>query len=284
MKRILTSLAVVLFMLAVSAGMAQPYPDNRTVSGSTTPQARQGRVTDKSTLSSSTTGFQYGAPGQQMFLYSIYKPGTADNDYYKAATATGTSTATVTYTPTITKCPVDGQGTVVARNLTATLNATTTETLTLTFAGQDIQGRDISEPVAWTSGQSGIKATAQAFASIKSATLTKTGTIASGKTISIGFGNVFGLPYPFYSDLYSKALYDDDGADYPNTTMSSDVTFVAGDPTASNVDQLGTVQLGADNATGNKTPNGTRAYAVLYCVTDTLGQVGSSGNDFIYEP
>lgn len=277
MKALRTFSLFGLFVAVVALAIAAepPYPNPQVQDPTNFPYLSSGRVMDRSVAGNTKP---QGVPmNTVMFMYPISGPETADVDYFVTSFATGTGTTAQTLTLAHKTMQTDVRGMTLARNLTATLNdaVSTTTSTTVAFTGTDIQDRSITETVTWAASASGLKATVKTFKTVSRAVLTN-GTAPTTRTLTVGFGNVFGLPYPFYSDLYSKALYDDDGADYPNTSMSTDVTFVAGDPTSTSADHLGTVLLGADNATGNKTPNGTRGYAVLYCVTDVLGVADTS--------
>lgn len=259
--------------------MSATYIDTRTTPSGAIPQIRQGRVQDNSLSSAQKAPVPSGVPQQPFFLYSLSVPAAANDTYYYPLTATGTSSAAHSLTLAHTAPRPGSNGLPVARNVTATMSGNISATLTIT--GTDIQGRAISEVITY-SADDGLKFTVKTFASVLSAVLDLSPEQTS-RNLSIGFGNVFGLPYPFYSDFWSKALYDIDGADFPNTSMSTDVDFIVGDPTDTAADHLGTVMLGADNEDGAKTPDGIASYAVAYLVTDTLGVAASIGANFVYQ-
>lgn len=246
MKNLLAVLcsAALFVMVVVGAFALVPDPDSADTSASTSTNLRMGNVPD---LINGGTGVPF-APTVLLYFDA---PATADVDFYVTSVTTGTGSKTYTLAQTAAAFP---------RNVTATISGgNTTGTLTITgFVGQRTTTE--TETLTWTAGQTGRKDGVKAFRKITGVT----SSFDTARTVTVGFGNRFSLGYPMWSTLNNNALFDDDGADYPNTSMSTDITWTAGDPTDTTADYLGTVLLGADNATGAKTPNGTRDYVVTF--------------------
>ena len=241
--------------------MAQPpYVDPRSVLCSGEAPLRIGRVVDGSV--GGALGVPTGVPsGCVLVQQTLNSPAAADDDRFVDAVATGT--AAKTYTLLTNSMPdtytgEDGKTYYVARNVTASLSGT--KTVNVTVTGLDTQGQPESEVLAFVASAGpvvGVKAFSQIL------TVSTNGT-ATDRDLSVGFGNVFGCNYPFYSDQGLRGvLYDADGADYPNTPMTQGGVIPGVTTQVSNVVDL--TDLRVWNAFATNLP-GTAA-------TDDLGLV-----------
>lgn len=208
-----------------------PYNDNRNLPSAGTAQLRPGRVTDRSRTGGSAPT---GVPSQPIVQYTLNSPAAVVTNRF--LTSTATTTAAKTYTLTETSMPDTYVGSggdslvtfYVARNVICTLSGSATAEVIV--SGVDFQGQAQTETFTWTA-ETGVKNGVKTFAYLTGATSTSD----TDRNLTIGFGNVFGLPYPMYSDQGIRgALYDADGADYANTQMTTGGIVPGGTTAVSN--------------------------------------------------
>jgi len=135
---------------------------------------------------------------------------TAGEDWDTAAIATG-ETAAVTFAGGITDVVTTGiTNPAVPRNITATAGGTDGDigAVAVTIIGTNYNDEVISEVLpAFTADTTGTKAGALAFKTVTSISMPAHD--GTGATVTIGWGDIFGLPYLLYADeLVFVKLFD----------------------------------------------------------------------------
>lgn len=138
----------------------------------------------------------------------------------------------------------------VPRNLIITSAGDATG-VTFVVAGKDAYGNAMSETI--TGANAGVAAGKKAFSTITS--ITNSGALASN--ISIGYGNVLGLPAFLPNAVHILKELQDGAAATAGTTVAGDQTY----PSATTGDVRGTY-------VPNSAPDGTKAYGLLVALPD----------------
>lgn len=211
------------------------FADQRLLQASSFQSAlRFGRATDRSLAQVLTAGGvvppdQTGVPTIPMCFMMLNSPDAADADYFVAAVLTGTSAKTYTLANTTPpgEAFVDGLSHVVARNVTVTVDGA--KTTTITVVGFDIQGRAQTEAISVAASGAGLTSGSVCFSKITSISSSAS---AGDVTITVGYGNKFGLPYPLNVAFPTlcDVLYNSAATAWPNTRMTTVNAQVALNP------------------------------------------------------
>jgi len=145
----------------------------------------------------------------------------------------------------------------VPRNVIITAG-TDSSNVTFTVTGTDVYGKTMVEKI--TGASSGVAAGKKAFASITS--IANDVTPTSG-TVSIGYGNVLGLPAFLPNAAHILKELQDGAAATAGTTVAGDQTY----PSATTGDVRGTY-------VPNSAPDGSKAY-LLICALPDPGYLGA---------
>lgn len=252
MVRHILSILIFLFV-AASAVADTPYEGNadKSQTGTDNPYIRIGNIPDQSVNTNAM--IPLGAPSAYVATYFLDAPPAQDLDYFMNDVAMTTARDISASILNNGVPPVnEARGVPYAINYVFTASGATTGTIEIIF--KDFQQQRYTRTLTW------INETTEttAFTGVDLESVEITAGFSGSRTLDIGFGTVFGLPYPMYAATHLHTFVDADGADFP--ADADNATYVAGVIDSTTADHLGTVDF-ADN------PDGTSDYFLQYTAT-----------------